>query len=155
LARDLRSRASKGIPEEPAKDWAYFKAVIAFVEKDKTACPEAEQRAHFIHESDPTLLIRSRRNELVEAIGSEEVLLINKYYHLLCFDGKENPARVIEEGSDETFRQYKERLISSELGLKDTFLRLSGIGNMIIALGRMDEDSELRRSLWKKSIGRS
>jgi hypothetical protein len=135
---------ANGSPEDLAKRCAYFKVVNDFLEKDNTTLPP-EEKAHFIREFDLTLLIGSRWNELIDAIGSEEVLLINEYDHLLCFDEEENPAQVIEEGSDAAFRQYKERLVSSELGLKDTCLRLSGICNMIIALRRMDGDFEARK----------
>lgn len=135
---------AEGNTEEQSTAAADAKLVLRFLGKDKVACLEGEEMAKLIHEFSRMRLRGSRWKELVNTIGSQEVLLMNENNDDL-WDVDLNPNQVIEEGTEEAFQRCKERLISSELDLKDTCLRLSGISHMILALRKLEDDSAVQK----------
>jgi hypothetical protein len=135
---------AKGNTEEQSTAVANANPVLRFLGKDKVARLEGEKTAQLIHEFGQMRLRGSRWKELVNAIGSQEVLLMNENHDDL-WDVDPNLNQVIEEGTEEAFQRCKERLISSEFDLKDTCIRLSGISHMILALRKLEDDSALQR----------
>jgi hypothetical protein len=142
--KSYEAELASGSTEEQAKQFADVKVVLTFLTKDTRTSLESEKTAQFIRDLDQTRLIGSRWNKLVHAVGSQEVLLVSVDDEDL-WDDDPDPIQVIEEGTEEAFQQCKERLLSYDLGLKDTCLRLSGVSNMILALRKLDEDSEARK----------
>lgn len=128
---------ANGSTEDRAKHFAEVTALFIVLEKDRLISLDDKETMHFIRNFDQSRLVGSRWNELIAAIGSEEVLLISGNDYDLC--------HVIDHGPEEVFQRRKEQLISSELGLKDTCLRLSGIRHMIMCLRELDEDSNVRK----------
>jgi hypothetical protein len=93
------------------------------------------------------MFIGSRWNDLVQALGSQEVLLINNFTEQYWKDGEFSVPRLpdIEFGTGEAYRESKERLLSPQSGLKNTCLQLSGISHMILASRKLDDDCQVRK----------
>jgi hypothetical protein len=80
-----------------------------------------------------------------DAVGSQEVLLIDEGDEYLWHEECPNPIQVIKGGSEDAFQQGKGQLLSPELGPKETCLRPSGISTMIFALHNPNDDPVARR----------
>lgn len=87
----------------------------------------------------------ARWTELMHAVDSAEILLIDQRMHVM----KEDTiiGNVIEHGTNEEFDVMKEFLIAPENRVKEDCLRLSGVSQMALDLADSPRNSQLRNYL--------
>lgn len=87
----------------------------------------------------------ARWTELMHAVDSPEILLIDQTMHVM--DEDTIIGNVIEHGTNEEFDVMKEFLIAPENRVKEDCLRLSGVSQMALDLADSPRNSPLRNYL--------